>query len=169
MGYIVCITCNSRSPSEKLTPSRLVADCPLPPYVPERSPSHPPAVFLTVAVEEKERMRMHTYALPNNPQDKQPRYFSFFWASSEPLLRQCLFLRIQEETMTNIIKASCHIGSILLLLFSFKVRLKEKEAHPEMVNDLESSYTQINIRNIFLSMSNTFYLLFSKCTEQECV
>lgn len=49
-------TCNNRSPSEKLTPSRLVAVCPFPPNVPDRSFSHPfPPVFLIVAKAKRER------------------------------------------------------------------------------------------------------------------
>lgn len=48
-------TCNNSSPSEKLTPSRLVADCPFPPKAPDRSFSHPfPPVFLIVAKEKRE-------------------------------------------------------------------------------------------------------------------
>lgn len=57
-------TCNNRSPSEKLTPSRLVAVCPFPPNVPVRSLSHPfPPVFLTVAKAKREREREREWLL----------------------------------------------------------------------------------------------------------
>lgn len=51
-------TCNNRSPSEKLIPSRLVTVCPFPPNVPDRSFSHPfPPVFLIVAKAKSEKER----------------------------------------------------------------------------------------------------------------